>query len=300
MSEFTNQPSSDDSDLSVQSEIEKIMFSFQIAPPEIIPDNQEFLANNIIGELADCLVEEPKPTLPKINPVNIYDFPVVFEGFSAQERNREEGTENKKEENVTVDQIEPLISTEPIFSNVNQDLERENEQLKAKIKEFESVQENPETELLLNQLEIAQTTIKNQQLMIETLSRQLAETQEHLSNLERECSQAQDNYNQQTYKLLETEKQLQELHGRLLRQQRYTLEYKTVLEECFKESSATILLANKSLTKQQVNESLIDQHQQESVTHKPIKSHWPSPGIDNVTESTVKKIKKVIDLPTFI
>ncbi|TVQ44817.1 MAG: hypothetical protein EA365_09120 [Gloeocapsa sp. DLM2.Bin57] len=252
-------------DSSIQSEIQKIMFSFQIeSPPEIITENQEFLADNIIDDLVDCLVEESEPTLPQ---VNVYELPV----------------------------------SEPVEVETNHDLELENSQLKAKITELESVinsaqtpQENPETELLINQLEIAQQTIKNQQLMIETLSRQLAETQEHLSNLERECSQVQDNYNQQTYKLLETEKQLQELHGRLLRQQRYTLEYKTVLEECFKESSATILLANNSVTKP------TPESQEKPLEQPKPKAHWPSPGIDRVPETTIKKMKKAIDLPTFM
>jgi chromosome segregation ATPase len=268
MSELNNlnyQPSDDDADLSLQAEIDKIMFSFQIESDELKP-KKDLLANNIIDDIVNDFKVESEVTVNQINSnVNIYDLPVAEEPKNT----------------------------------LMEDLELENAQLKAKIFELETIihktqpeiSQNKDTELL-QQLEKAQQTIKNQQLMIETLSHQLAETQEQLSNLERECSEAQDNYNQQTYKLLETEKQLQELHKRLLRQQRYTLEYKTVLEECFREGRQTI-------TKPQATESLTNQEEGVNVNHKLPKSHWPSPGIETQTVSTPKKARKTIDLPTF-
>ena len=268
MSDLNNlnyQPSDDDSDSYLQEEIDKIMFSFQIESDELKP-HKDLLANNIINDLVDDFQVKSEVTVNRSNNnVNIYDLPVA-----------------EKPKNNLID-----------------DLELENAQLKAKIFELETTihQTQPESPQnkntqLLQELEKAEQTVKNQQLMIKTLSHQLAETQEQLSNLERECSEAQDNYNQQTYKLLETEKQLQELHKRLLRQQRYTLEYKTVLEECFREGNQTI-------TKPQLTQSLTNQEEGINVNHKLPKSHWPSPGIETQTVSTPKKARKTIDLPTF-
>ncbi|ELR97247.1 hypothetical protein [Gloeocapsa sp. PCC 73106] len=151
---------------------------------------------------------------------------------------------------------------------------------------------------LLSQLDVSNQTLQNQQVMIETLSYQLREIQEQLSGLERECTEILDKYNQQTYKLLETEKQLQELHGRLLRQQRYTLEYKTALEECFKETAANVISANNSLIKQQPIEPT-ELPTPESQQSKIPKTHWPSPGIESESSINPQKIKKPIDLPNF-
>jgi len=205
------------------------------------------------------------------------------------------------------EEIKPLEEITDQVNTYNNSLESENQKLRAKINDLEAIiaknaviKHTIDFPGLVHQLEISNETIKNQQLMIETLSRQLEKTQEDMSNLERECAQIQEQCSQQSYKLLETEKQLQELHSRLLRQQRYTLEYKTVLEECFKENTAAILSINNSLIKQKGGESSLPQSEAEKTTEKIPKSQWPSPGIDTEKSPEMKKDKKIIDLPTFI
>ncbi|MGK7874037.1 MAG: hypothetical protein AB4426_12210 [Xenococcaceae cyanobacterium] len=84
---------------------------------------------------------------------------------------------------------------------------------------------------LTNELEASLQTAQSQQILIETLSKQLEASQEQVAQLERECAVLQENYNEQAYKLLETEKQAQELRSRLHRQQRYTLQFKAALDQ---------------------------------------------------------------------
>ncbi len=83
---------------------------------------------------------------------------------------------------------------------------------------------------LLQKLEAARQEVKNKQVTIDSIYAKLAASQEHVARIERECAILQENYHEQQYKLLETEQQAKELNIRLEQQQRYTLEYKTVLD----------------------------------------------------------------------
>jgi hypothetical protein len=83
---------------------------------------------------------------------------------------------------------------------------------------------------LLQQLESARQESQNKQTSIERLGAKLEVSQEQVARIERECASLQEAYHEQQYKLLETEQQARELNVRLYRQQRYTLQYKTVLE----------------------------------------------------------------------
>jgi chromosome segregation ATPase len=84
---------------------------------------------------------------------------------------------------------------------------------------------------LIQELETARQEINNKQMTIESLYAKLAASQEHAARIERECAILQEKYHEQQYKLLETEQQARELSVRLYRQQRYTLQYKTALDQ---------------------------------------------------------------------
>lgn len=236
-----------------QSDTDSKPFVFELNSSQL-DDEQEFLVE-AIDELVETIPEEPKTA-------NVYEY------------------------------LNPSEPNCPSQSETDEELVAENQQLKAKIAEFEQ---------FVTQLEISNQTIQSQQVMIDTLSHQLVETQAQLSSLERECTEVQEKYNQQVYKLLETEKQLQELHRRLLRQQRYTLEYKNALEDFFKDTTAAVTLANESLLKQtSVKPTSAESPETEASQAKNPKSHWPSPGIESESLINPKKPKKSIDLPTFI
>lgn len=102
--------------------------------------------------------------------------------------------------------------------------------------QIEELNQTPEkVERLVNELESNQQTIQHQQSVINHLSAQLEKTQGQLAYLERECALLQEDKTGKTHQLLTAEKHMQELQTRLHRQQRYTLQYKSALEQ-FSES----------------------------------------------------------------
>lgn len=93
---------------------------------------------------------------------------------------------------------------------------------------------NEEISQLYNQLDKANQKLENQQTFMESLTQQLQVSQEQIARLERECSLLRDNYYQQKSDILQVEKYNRELEIRLQRQQHYTLQFKTALDQCLK------------------------------------------------------------------
>jgi hypothetical protein len=102
--------------------------------------------------------------------------------------------------------------------------------LNQQAKEFCAAQEQSTS--LCQQLETALQTIQRQEFAIESSRGQLEITQQRLAQLERDCALLQTNYNDQSYKLLQSENSCRELRTRLMRQQRQTLQFKAALEKC--------------------------------------------------------------------
>ncbi|MCY7323050.1 MAG: hypothetical protein LH660_14915 [Phormidesmis sp. CAN_BIN36] len=85
---------------------------------------------------------------------------------------------------------------------------------------------------LFRELEHAQQTAQRQQILVETLTHQLEASQEQVAQLERECAHTQQRYSDQTQLVHQTENSCKDLRSRLLRQQRYTMQFKAALEKC--------------------------------------------------------------------
>ncbi len=85
---------------------------------------------------------------------------------------------------------------------------------------------------LFRELEHAQQTAQRQQILVETLTHQLEASQEQVAQLERECAHTQQRYSDQTQLVHQTENACKDLRSRLLRQQRYTMQFKAALEKC--------------------------------------------------------------------
>lgn len=84
---------------------------------------------------------------------------------------------------------------------------------------------------LFNQLEFAHQTNQRQQILIETVTGQLENSQERVAQLEREAALIQQRYNEQSQQLVKAEHTSRDLQARLQRQQRYTLQFKAALEK---------------------------------------------------------------------
>lgn len=89
-----------------------------------------------------------------------------------------------------------------------------------------------------SELESSQQTIQQQQSVINHLCAELETTQKQLAYLERECALLQEDRTGKTHQLLTAQRHMQELQTRLQRQQRYTLQYKSALEQ-FSETEVT-------------------------------------------------------------
>lgn len=85
---------------------------------------------------------------------------------------------------------------------------------------------------LFRELEQAQQTAQRQQILVETLTHQLEASQEQVALLERDCAHTQQRYSDQTQLVHQTENACKDLRSRLLRQQRYTMQFKAALEKC--------------------------------------------------------------------
>ncbi len=85
---------------------------------------------------------------------------------------------------------------------------------------------------LFYELESSHKVAQRQQVLIETLSHQLESSQQRLADLERESTLTHERYQEQSNRLSQAENLCQELHIRLQRQQRQTLQFKLALEKC--------------------------------------------------------------------
>lgn len=85
---------------------------------------------------------------------------------------------------------------------------------------------------LIRELECSHQVSQRQQILIETVTGQLENSQERCAQLERECALTQQRHNEQAQLLQQTETTCRDLRSRLYRQQRYTLQFKAALEKC--------------------------------------------------------------------
>ena len=84
---------------------------------------------------------------------------------------------------------------------------------------------------LFRELEASHQVAQRQQILIETFTQQLENSQEQVAHLERECALARASSNEQSYNLSQSENTCQELRSRLDRQQRYSLQLKAALDK---------------------------------------------------------------------
>lgn len=90
---------------------------------------------------------------------------------------------------------------------------------------------------VFQELENAHQTTQRQQILIETLSEQFNQSQQRVAHLETEYASLQQRSQEQSQQLQQSEATCQDLHMRLQRQQRYTLQFKAALERCLEVST---------------------------------------------------------------
>jgi len=135
-----------------------------------------------------------------------------------------------------------------ILHQCNQDLIHRVAELEAELDENRQNRQDKDTELLqrtqelsatqeqvkrlFKKLEIANQVIRQQQVLVETLTQQWEICQTRLAQMERDCALTQQRYNEQFHELIQAQNSNRELRSRLHRQQRQTLQFKVALERC--------------------------------------------------------------------
>lgn len=135
-----------------------------------------------------------------------------------------------------------------ILHECNRDLINRVTELEAELDEGRQNRQDQETQLLqrtqelgatqdqvkrlFKKLEIANQVIRQQQVLVETLTQQWEVTQTRLAQMERDTALTQQRYNEQFHELVQSQNSNRELRSRLHRQQRQTLQFKVALERC--------------------------------------------------------------------
>jgi hypothetical protein len=179
---------------------------------------------------------------------------------------------------------------------------------------------------LVQELETSQQEKHSQQILIESLSQQLTTHQERVAQLERDCAILQENYHQKTQELILKGQQAKELHARLHRQQRYTLQYKAALDKyvdiSLGNNNKDLNISNSSflMEPQPIKPWSVVEEQENSEnnpkinnlpqplpnstnsdinTKQPPESNWPSPVIAPGNNDKKPKSLAAVELPNF-
>ena len=132
------------------------------------------------------------------------------------------------EQDFTQGQIEWQLETARLLHQVSESTPPE--QAQAVQAQLATTQE--QLTRLFQELELSFQTAQRQQILMETLTEQLASGQERIAELERDCAITQQRYNEQVQQRLQAEASCRDLRIRLNRQQQHTLQFKVALEKC--------------------------------------------------------------------
>ena len=180
---------------------------------------------------------------------------------------------------------------------------------------------------LLQELETSQQKLQEQQDLAKNLSQQLEISQQETAKIERECAKLQDANNEKDYQILAANKQIQELHTRLDRQQQNIMKYRAAVEKYVSTgdfSQPTVASSslprfnnsepikswsetNSQLKKTPVSPALVEVAEHSEVSPAVAKkeatsksnSNWPAPEIARVNKENQPKSIAAVQLPRF-
>ena len=180
---------------------------------------------------------------------------------------------------------------------------------------------------LLQELENSQQQLQEQQALAKDLSQKLEISQQEIAKMEREFTKLQNSNNEKEYKIVVTNKQLQELQTRLDRQQQNTIKYRAALEKYISTGdfpqqtvpSFSLPRINNSEpikswseTHNQSEKPLVSPDLVEFAEHSEVSpliakkeassksnSNWPAPEIATVNKDNKPKSIAAVQLPRF-
>jgi hypothetical protein len=157
----------------------------------------------------------PPPQSPQSSPFPLIPpFLVEYQGLSQKTNELQEALRQAQKQ--LESQERRSLSCDDLIQQQAEEISKSREQLTHTVAE----------------IQVYQQEAQKQQLQIETLAEQLAQSQNLLAERERDCVRLQENYQTSHQQVLLMDKQMQELRARLQRQQRYAMQYKAALEQC--------------------------------------------------------------------
>lgn len=151
---------------------------------------------------------------------------------------------------------------------------------------------------LFKKLDVANRVIQQQQVLVETLTKQWDTSQTRMAKMERECAVTQQRYNEQFHELVKVQNDCREMRSRLHRQQRYTLQFKAALERSLEMQSHNLhdsqLVTESVPPEVDVDDQLLSPsfviHSQINLSKalpvQPWSAELPQPPVEDLPEST--------------
>ncbi len=157
-------------------------------------------------------------------------------------------------------QTDQLQTIQAENSHLREQLKASQTQLKQQQVDLESLSQQTdqlqtiqaENSHLREQLKASQTKQQQQQGNLQSLEKQLQSNQEAFTDLERESTLLKEQILQNNHQLVLKEEEIREIQQRLQRQQRYSLQYKSALDQCLSRHS------NKTNASQDTESTTVD------------------------------------------
>ncbi len=193
---------------------------------ELDPIKRKTLDSDLIMDLGDHETEESSE-ITEVSIVEDDDIPLTQDWFNLARKLRGQNRQL----------LDTIVTLEQALSASRQELQdyqersrHHNSLLSQQTAQLQSTQ--AQNSHLLEQLQTSQTQLQQEQSHLESLQKQLQATQEAFARLERVSALLKEETQQNKHQLVLKEEQIRELQQRLQRQQRYSLQYKSALDQC--------------------------------------------------------------------
>ena len=211
-------------------------YSDQPIKPEFEPylgetDPNQTLNTDFIMDLGNKKTEESSE-ITEVSIVEDHDIPLTQDWFNLARKLR---GQNRQLLDTIVTLERDLSASRQELQDYQERSRHRNSLLSQQTAQLQSTQ--AENSHLREQLQTAQTELQQQQSHVESLKEQLQGDQEAFARLERQSALLKEETLQNKHQLVFKEEQIKELQQRLQRQQSYSLQYKSALDQCLSRHS---------------------------------------------------------------
>ncbi len=193
---------------------------------ELDPTKTKTLDTDLIMDLGDNETEESSE-ITEVSIVEDDDIPLTQDWFNLARKLR---GQNRQLLDTIVTLEQALSASRQELRDYQERSRHHNSLLSQQTAQLQTAQ--AQNGHLLEQLQSSQIQLQQEQSHLESLQKQLQVTQEAFARLERASALLKEETLQNKHQLVLKEEQIRELQQRLQRQQRYSLQYKSALDQC--------------------------------------------------------------------